>query len=233
MPASRYVGEFVVVDKANGKQYVASKDWSWDRGDPLADWTLAGTTSPTLDADGKIDLFENSVAVNSSSEIIRLVAPVGPTYYVLKHKFRYMPDDTSTDWYGLCTGMSGWAGWWATGAFIRENKVTPALEGGWLDRYYGGGGTPISPIPPANVDREWAVIIAPDYVNFILDSVLVGRVYTGIKGSALGGADARPFTYMTSRNKYLDILVRHGANQVSHSKVWDFKFGRLVGSGEA
>jgi len=231
MPASRYVGEFVCRDISAGRQFLCNKIWSWSKGDGLTGFVLAGTTVPTIDAQGRINLYD-AVAGAGNSGLYITVPNTRDIYYVLSFKLMKQVDDTSTPNLAFNCYIAGSAPGMATtpghGYYTRPAAVNSAHH--WWTSLGGGTGPSNSPafLPVAGVEYQICLILAPNEVLLIVDGVLLSTLYFGAQGV---GLSLTPRMDWLKGNKTIDFDVQHNAGQVSHFTVHDIKVGTLAGQG--
>jgi len=232
---SRYVGEFVVKDIANDRQYLADLLWKWDVGDDLTGWVLGGTTPPTIAPDGQIDIFDNTPAAFSNTLAIFTLPTLslGPCYHIFTCKFTKQIDDTSVDNQHFNAGINTTAVLFSGGLMMMVSNLAGATYLDWTNQ---GGDLLRSNffvvLPTAGVEYRMATILGPTTVQCLWEGRKLGEIPTG---SSVPGAqiNLRPYQNWLSRPfKYIVMGGRHRLNEVTHYRVRDIKVGRLVGVGD-
>ena len=226
MPASRYVGEFVVVDKTNGVQYLASKDWSWDIGNDLTGWILAGTV-PTIASDGRIELFDNAAGIGSSQGYISLPNTTGEFLGMIHFKITRMVGDTSNYAYSLFCGLLADAAY-SSGIIFR--LVLLPVYGAWYNNGQIGVDVTLSGGLTSGVEYAVDIVITPSEVIYLVNNVRLGSTPRSAKG-AITSLSATQNQAWRAGQKRVAFFAGHGAGQVSHYRVSDIKVGRLAGIG--
>jgi len=225
---SRYAGEFVVKDIANNRQYLADLLWKWDVGDDLTGWTLGGTTVPTIVANGRIDIFDNTAGAATSFAYRQFANSSGRFDVVISFKFTRMNDDTlvnvafTAQWTPTLNVANGFAFYTAAGTSYIA----------WRNNNYGGSLNVFASAfaPVIGVEHQCDMILTPTTALIMVDGVLRAEIKRSNKGTA--PLSATPEQDMNAVNKIFEIHCGHAAGQVSHFQVRDIKVGRLVGVGD-
>jgi len=234
---SRYKGEFVVKDITNNRQYLADLLFSWDVGDNLSAWSLAGNTLPTVASNGWMDFYDNTAGRGySAARTTSIRAGQGEMPIALSCKIRRMPDDSSTDGMKFCAGLTGYDVVWGSfniGFSIRDiqnlqitYQAIPWV--GSVDRFRYN-----FPVPADGTEHIVQLFRDTEKIGVIFDGVLLSppsfilNVETG--NSAMSYT---PHHYYCLSYKYPYFWCRHNAGEVTHFQVRDIKFGRLVGVGD-
>ncbi|GAG01505.1 unnamed protein product, partial [marine sediment metagenome] len=199
---SRFVGESNAYDIQNNKIYMGDLLWSWDVGLDLSDFTLGGTTIPTIAPDGQIDLFDN-IGAGGVSQCGRIINnTMGLFYAVLHFKFTKQAGDNSTSvpfaaQVGLgalvVTGMGFWAGN-LTPTASRISYRTTAYGGNLLDTSMG---TPV-------IGQEYTVdlILTPKEYILLVDNVRLHSILNSNIGTA--PPNITPFGQLMTANKRIE-----------------------------
>jgi hypothetical protein len=227
MPPSRYVGRFVVEDVRNSKKYLFDLRYRWDRGHDLADWVLDGTTNPTIDAVGNIDMFDNINLANQSSSMAHpLPNTLGDQPVCFCAKVTRQADESSTDGLAFNIAIDHIAGpFTIRGHGYAYDKSGPPSEHHWMNQFGQGYEGIVAFNPAVNVEHDICLIIAKPNILLIVDGVLVD---SGPYGFRYGGHEI-VYQDWNSGNKNLKLYARHNAGEVSHWKVRDIRAGMLVG----
>lgn len=224
---SRYSGRFVISDFQNNKKYLFDLRYLWDRGHDLSDWVLNGTTNPTIDAAGNIDIFDNiNLALQSSSMAHPLPNTKGDVPVCFCAKVTRQADESSTNGVAFNMAIDHVAGpWTIRGHGYIYDKAAPPSEHHWMSQSGQGYQANVTFNPTINVEHDICLIIAKPRVLLIVDGVLIDSGPYGYKYSS------GPIVYQdwNSDNKNLKLYARHDAGEISHWKVRDIRAGVLAG----
>jgi len=219
---SRYVGESNAYDIANDKVYMGDLVWSWDVGDPLADWTLGGTTSPTLAPDGQLDLFDNINAANQTSECyVAIPNTIGGMWAILHCKFTMQTDDTSTDGVRFIGQISS-STTAQRGLVFQVNPVASNIR--WYANTGAGPNANMTFVPVAGQEYVLDLVVSSSEVIIMVNNERFGSFPTG-----MGNLPLTPLVSWNSSNKIIYFYARHDAGEVSHFRCRDVRVSRLVG----
>jgi len=220
----KYVGQSNAYDIPNNVIYMGDLLYAWDVGDPLTGWTLGGITVPTIAADGRIRLYDNTPAGGSSSGRIVIPNTLGELLCILHFKATRMIDDTSTNDNSLYCGLADSVP--AGGALWNYRALAPTMWGMWRNPTLGYSAS-MSRILTQGQEYSLDIVKTAKEIVWLIDNVKVLETPVGVKGTA--PLSSTPQNFMRTTLKYVNFYVDHAAGQVSHWRVRDIRVSRLVG----
>ena len=224
----KYVGQSNAYDIPNNIIYLGDLLFAWDVGDDLTGWTLGGTTVPTIAVDGRLKLYDNSVAALSNS-MCRIVIPntMGQLYCIFKCKITQMADDTSTDDRKVVIQIDpGTVN--ENGHIYLYNKGTnSSTHRFWNTSYLGSGTIGLAWVPVAGIEYELSLIMTPKSLIMLINGVMMDSIPISNKGTA--PSSLTPLADWLKTNKTIQFFVRHLANEVSHYRIRDIRVSAYRG----
>jgi len=225
---SRFVGESNAYDIANNITYLGDLVY-YNPGDNLTGWTLGGATSPTISADGQIDLFDNTNLANQASYCYYTLPNTNGQFFNIFHvKFTKQSDDTSTDSSRFIVAISSTTITPSSGHQLAD-KVAGTYHP-WLNSAGVGVNNLTTFALSASIEVNLDLVMTSKHALILLDNVLYDIIEIGNDGGANLGAT--PNMDFKGDNKILWLWVRHDAGAVSHFKVRDIRIARCVGQGD-
>jgi hypothetical protein len=222
----KYNGRFVVKDIANGRQYLADLLYQFELGDSLAGWTLGGTTSPTIAANGNMDFYQAGAGAGDSFAK-RTIFTGGYNLAVLHQKVTLVVDNNISSGYAgmMDVGINGGMG-------FQINPAPSSIARFWLNNVSQGQLTFTGINMTPGQEYSFDFVMTPTYIYHLIDGVPFSGIYTGIKGNA--PMSNTPLLAWMGQVRNISYYFTHSAgNGPLHYQIRDIKVGRLVGTGEA